>query len=293
MNEYENRNQHKKDNQNMLYYMKKTLENATNAKSESEKKLSEINGQIKELEKQVKDEKFVDVEKLQADRDFVQEKFDEILEKEKELHTRHSNNSNLHKDITSLKKTFDKQSQYAEMLDNLSRTANGALREKEKISFENYVLRTYFERIVNAANARFKEMSSSQFELRIEFEKGGNSKTGLDLSVYDYYTGKERDISSLSGGESFKAALALSLGLSDVVQQQTGGVQIDTMFIDEGFGSLDPESLEQTMRTLKDLSGNKTLIGIISHVADLREKIERKIIVSKTQSGSNLQIELP
>lgn len=276
-----------------LSEMKKALENATNAKSESEKKLSEINGQIKELEKQVKDEKFVDVEKLQADRDFVQEKFDEILEKEKELHTRHSNNSNLHKDITSLKKTFDKQSQYAEMLDNLSRTANGALREKEKISFENYVLRTYFERIVNAANARFKEMSSSQFELRIEFEKGGNSKTGLDLSVYDYYTGKERDISSLSGGESFKAALALSLGLSDVVQQQTGGVQIDTMFIDEGFGSLDPESLEQTMRTLKDLSGNKTLIGIISHVADLREKIERKIIVSKTQSGSNLQIELP
>ena len=179
------------------------------------------------------------------------------------------------------------------MLDNLSRTANGALNGKEKLSFENYVLRTYFEKIVNAANARFKEMSSSQFELRIDFEKDLKSKTGLDLSVYDYYTGKERDISSLSGGESFKAALALSLGLSDVVQQQTGGVQIDTMFIDEGFGSLDPESLEQTMRTLKDLSGNKTLIGIISHVAELREKIDRKIIVSKTQTGSKLRIELP
>lgn len=276
-----------------LSEMKKALENAANAKSESEQKLSEINGQIKELEKQVKDEKFVDVEKLQADRDFVQEKIDEISNQEKELHTRHLNNSNLHKDITSLKKTFDKQSQHAEMLDNLSRTANGALNGKEKLSFENYVLRTYFEKIVNAANARFKEMSSSQFELRIDFEKDLKSKTGLDLSVYDYYTGKERDISSLSGGESFKAALALSLGLSDVVQQQTGGVQIDTMFIDEGFGSLDPESLEQTMRTLKDLSGNKTLIGIISHVAELREKIDRKIIVSKTQTGSKLRIELP
>ncbi len=276
-----------------LSEMKKALENAANAKSESEKKLSEINGQIKELEKQVKDEKFVDVEKLQADRDFVQEKIDEISNQEKELHTRHLNNSNLHKDITSLKKTFDKQSQHAEMLDNLSRTANGALNGKEKLSFENYVLRTYFEKIVNAANARFKEMSSSQFELRIDFEKDLKSKTGLDLSVYDYYTGKERDISSLSGGESFKAALALSLGLSDVVQQQKGGVQIDTMFIDEGFGSLDPESLEQTMRTLKDLSGNKTLIGIISHVAELREKIAQKIIVSKTQTGSKLRIELP
>ncbi len=276
-----------------LSKMKNDLEIAANAKSESEKNLSEINGQIKELEKLVKDEKVVDVDKLKSDRDFVQEKFDEILEKEKELNTRFTNNSKLHKEITNLKKTFDKQSQYAEMLDNLSKTANGALSGKEKISFENYVLRTYFERIVNAANARFKEMSSSQFELRIEFEKGGNSKTGLDLSVYDYYTGKERDISSLSGGESFKAALALSLGLSDIVQQQSGGVQIDTMFIDEGFGSLDPESLEQTMRTLKDLSGNKTLIGIISHVADLREKIERKIIVSKTQSGSKLKIELP
>jgi exonuclease SbcC len=129
-----------------------------------------------------------------------------------------------------------------------------------------------------------------QFELRKAEAKSGNAQTGLDLNVFDYYTGKERSVSTLSGGESFKAALALSLGMSDIVQQRAGGVEIETMFIDEGFGSLDPESLDQTMKTLSDLSGNKTLIGIISHVADLREKIDNKIVVTKTQSGSKLDI---
>ena len=108
--------------------------------------------------------------------------------------------------------------------------------------------------------------------------------------MFDAYTGKTRNVSTLSGGESFKAALALSLGLSDIVQQQVGGIQIETMFIDEGFGSLDPESLNQTMKILSDLSGNNTLIGIISHVEELREKIDKKFIVTKTQSGSNLDI---
>ena len=109
---------------------------------------------------------------------------------------------------------------------------------------------------------------------------------------FDAYTTKSRNVSTLSGGESFKAALALSLGLSDIVQQKSGGVRIDTMFIDEGFGSLDPESVEQTIKILHELSGNKTLIGIISHVSSLRDKIEKKIIVSKTPAGSKIEINL-
>ena len=133
-------------------------------------------------------------------------------------------------------------------------------------------------------------MTSGQFELQKAGAKTGNAQTGLDLDVFDSYTGKAREVSSLSGGEKFKAALALSLGLSDIVQQQSGGIQIETMFIDEGFGSLDQESLEQTMKTLYELSGNKTLIGIISHVESLRERIEKKIIVTKTPTGSKLEL---
>ena len=133
-------------------------------------------------------------------------------------------------------------------------------------------------------------MPSDQFELRKSEGQFGNKQTGLDLDVFDAYTGKARDVSSLSGGEKFKASLALSLGLSDIVQQQAGGIQIDTMFIDEGFGSLDEESLEQTMKTLGELSGNATLVGIISHVEALREKIEKKIVVTKTSQGSKMTI---
>lgn len=269
------------------------FEKAQSKKNEIEKSIAENNGKIQELEKAVKDKPSVDVEKLKEDKSKIENATKELQGKKDILVSRYDNNSKLYEEISKNKKRYDKTSKNFEILDNLNRTANGNLKEKAKLSFENFVLMTYFDRIVQAANIRFKEMTSSQFELRINEEKDAKSKSGLDLSVYDYYTGKERDVSSLSGGESFKAALALSLGLSDTVQQQAGGIKIDTMFIDEGFGSLDSESLEQTMRTLNDLSGNKTLIGIISHVSELREKIDKQIIVSKTQSGSKLKIELP
>ena len=151
----------------------------------------------------------------------------------------------------------------------------------------------YFKQILVAANRRFKAITYNQFEFKHSEDSKGNAYIGLDINVFDSYTGKERPVSTLSGGESFKAALSLALGLSDIIQQQVGGVQIDTMFIDEGFGSLDSDSLEQTMKILMDLSNNETLIGVISHVAELREKIDRKIIVSKDKKGSSIKVEIP
>lgn len=174
----------------------------------------------------------------------------------------------------------------------LSDTANGRLAGKDKIAFETYVQSMYFDRMVAAANRRLRAMTNERYKLaRRRAATTKNGQSGLDLDVMDAYTGKTRDASSLSGGESFKAALALALGLSDVVQSHAGGVQLDTMFIDEGFGSLDQESLQLAIKTLTELSGGDKLIGIISHVDELKESIDRKIVVKRGRNGSSVTIE--
>lgn len=277
--------------QDDLNLLKQALQDTEDAKNKASNELSEVKGRIDVLEKKIPKDFDVDIEKLNSQKTEKQDELSTLTESNKGLYNRFKTNKTLLNDIKKLQKEFENLSEEYEILDNLHRTANGTLKGgKHKISFEGYVLGVYFDEIINAANERFKEMTSYQFELRKAEAKSGNAQTGLDLNVFDYYTGKERSVSTLSGGESFKAALALSLGMSDIVQQRAGGVEIETMFIDEGFGSLDPESLDQTMKTLSDLSGNKTLIGIISHVADLREKIDNKIVVTKTQSGSKLDI---
>lgn len=278
------------DEKEKLEEMLRAYEKAEKAKEEAALELSEEKGRKTELEKKIPKDFNVDLEKLSAEYEQKQKLLDEMQNSNKGLYSRLENNKALLKSIKKTGKQFEDISKEVNILDNLSRTANGLLSGKQKISFENYVLGTYFDEIIYAANQRFRDMTAGQFELQKAEAKSGNAQTGLDLDVFDSYTGKAREVSSLSGGEKFKAALALSLGLSDIVQQQSGGIQIETMFIDEGFGSLDQESLEQTMRTLYELSGNKTLIGIISHVESLRERIEKKIIVTKTQSGSKLEL---
>lgn len=174
----------------------------------------------------------------------------------------------------------------------LADTANGRLAGKDKVSFETYVQSMYFDRMVAAANRRLSAMTNGRYELvrrRSAASKTGQS--GLDLDVLDSYTGKARDASSLSGGEAFKASLSLALGLSDIVQAHAGGIRLDTMFIDEGFGSLDQESLRLAVKTLTELSGNDKLIGIISHVEELKEGIDRRIVVTRGRNGSSLRIE--
>ena len=176
-------------------------------------------------------------------------------------------------------------------ISELSKTANGELAGKEKIAFEQFVQGFYFQKILRAANLRLKDMTEGRY-LLLHVQKAANkrSQAGLEVEVLDHYTGKSRSVRSLSGGEAFKASLCLALGLSDVIQAHAGGVRIDAMFIDEGFGSLDDHSREQAVEVLQKLSYGDRLVGIISHVSELKETIDKKIIVKKSSAGSTVEI---
>ena len=178
------------------------------------------------------------------------------------------------------------------LCDNLYRTVSGQLAGAERISLETYVLQYYFRRVVAAANQRLARMSAGRFYLECRMEEGKkNTRSGLGLNVLDAYTNRDRDVKTLSGGESFLASLALALGFADVVQASSGGVRLDTMFIDEGFGTLDEETLSRAMAALTRLTEGDRLVGVISHVAQLRESIDSQIIVRGSPSGSRLSME--
>lgn len=171
-------------------------------------------------------------------------------------------------------------------LGNLADTANGSLSGQQKLMLETFVQAAYFDRVLSKANLRLMVMSGGQYELRRHQEATDlRSQTGLDLDVIDHYNGSLRSVRTLSGGESFKASLSLALGLADEIQSSAkgGGVQLDTMFVDEGFGSLDDNSLQQALQVLNSLSEGRRLVGIISHVSELKEKIERQIVVKKSR----------
>lgn len=185
-------------------------------------------------------------------------------------------------------KAWQLEKQYG-LVKDLEDAANG--NNKLRLVFEQYVLASYFEEILRAANLRLSVMSGGRYELRrLAVVGDGRSKDNLEMEVLDYYTGKYRSVKTLSGGETFKVSLALALGMSDVVQALSGGIRVDTLFIDEGFGSLDSESLEQACRTLNSLVEKDRLIGIISHVPELSEKIENQIRVNKTNAGSTIEV---
>lgn len=169
----------------------------------------------------------------------------------------------------------------------LADTANGSLAGKQKIELETYVQMTYFDRIIRRANLRLLTMSSGQYELKRERDSDNlKGKMGLELSVVDHYNATERSVKTLSGGESFQASLSLALGLADEIQSYAGGIQMDSLFVDEGFGSLDEEALGQAMKALQQLTEGNRLVGIISHVAELKERIDRKIVVTKSRTGN-------
>ena len=196
---------------------------------------------------------------------------------------------------SNLKKLFKErkelEKQY-QLYHSLNQTANGKL--SVSLDFQTYVQRQYFNQMVHAANKRLKIMSDGEFLLQCRDLNalGRQGEVGLDLDVYSLSTGQLRDVKTLSGGESFMAALAMALGMADIIQRTAGNVRMDAMFIDEGFGSLDEESRLRAVRILLELAGEHRLIGIISHVSELKEQIDKKLIVLKNESGSKLRWEL-
>ena len=256
-------------------------------------KCTETVAQIKELSELLKDKEKVDIQKDKEEFELLKNNIDDLKEKQLKISSKYNNNKEI---LSSLKKNSNdiiKQTELYITLDDLYKTASGNLSGKSKIEFEQYVQSVYFDMILIEANKRLVKMTSDRFRLvrKIKATKL-NQNMGLDLEVFDNYTGKQRDVKSLSGGESFKAALSLSLGVSDVIQSYSGGVVVDTLFIDEGFGSLDTESREQAINTLNLLTDNNKLIGIISHVTELKERIDKKIIVKKTSDGSRIEFEV-
>ena len=177
-----------------------------------------------------------------------------------------------------------------EILNNLNKTANGTLNGSVKLDFETYVQRQYFRQIIQAANKRLVKMNSGEFILQCRDVKnlGNQGQAGLELDVCHLAANTVRDVKSLSGGESFMASLSMALGLADMVQNTAGAIQLDTMFVDEGFGSLDDESREQAIRVLNELADEKHLVGIISHINELKNQIDHKLVVTKTETGSKI-----
>lgn len=187
------------------------------------------------------------------------------------------------------RKVIEEESRKYGAVKELENIASG--NNSRKLVFEQYVLAGYFEEILRAANVRFGRMTGGRYEMhRVEEVGDGRVKDNLEIEVLDFYTGKYRSVRTLSGGETFKASLALALGLSDVIQAASGGVRVDTLFIDEGFGALDSESLDQACETLMSLAEADRLIGIISHVPELKERISRQIVVDKSGSGSRVRV---
>ena len=201
------------------------------------------------------------------------------------------NNLNVFKSIRDLNiKIEDKENKYL-TLGDLANTARGF--NSEKITFERYVLAAFFDDIIDAANLRLSKMTSSRFELsRIVKRTKGSAQSGLELEVFDNYTGKARHVKTLSGGESFKASLSMALGLADVVQSYAGGISLDTIFIDEGFGTLDPESLDGAIECLIELQNSGRLVGIISHVPELKQRIDARLEIEPGKLGSTAKFNI-
>lgn len=207
---------------------------------------------------------------------------------QRELHTRITTNRTALEQIQGKTAQLTQLEQRYTWVRALSNTVNGTLPGKEKIALETYVQMTFFDRILRRANLRLLVMTGGQYELKRRRESAGNrGQSGLEMDVIDHYNGTERSVKSLSGGESFQASLALALGLSDEIQSSAGGIRLDTMFVDEGFGSLDEESLSKAMGALGDLAQGNRLVGIISHVSELKEKIDKQIVVRKDRTGGS------
>lgn len=273
--------------------LKDCTRKADDALEQARKALAETKGSIKALENSMKNAPVIDEAQQQNLLNTANERLNKADEASKEVNFRLLTNQQVKAALgTALSAYKDLESRFGQ-IQELADVASGKVKGQARLSFETYVQSIYFDQIINAANRRLSQLANGRYELERHKEKDRHrGQVGLDLDVLDHYTGKARSAKSLSGGESFQASLCLALGLADVVQSHAGGVQLETMFIDEGFGSLDQEALNAAMNMLAGLSSENKLIGIISHVEDLKNGIDRKIVVTRSPQGSKVRMEL-
>ena len=284
---FENEEQYKKSvlNNLQIEIFSKEIEKYKTDVTINATKLEEIQKEIKGFEK-------VDLTAKIQEFNNKKQELENMRRQQMEYHRIFENNNRILVDLQTNSKKLDSKIKEFTMVEDLSKIANGTVYGKRRIEFEQFVQASYFDMVIIEANKRLLKMTDNRFLLvRKESSERVSDKIGLELEVIDNYNGKRRDVKSLSGGEAFKAALSLALGLSDVIQSYSGGIVVDTMFIDEGFGSLDTESREQAINTLNQLTDNHKLIGIISHVTELKERIDKKVIVTKSTEGSKITIE--
>ena len=272
--------------------LKKAFDDANAAFNDADKALSELKGELSALEEVVKQVCKIDLDAEKQKRDDLNTKAEAYKKVSETLASRLASNERCLENIEKTAEEAQKLEAHYKWVNTLAETANGGLSGKEKVMLETYIQMNYFDRILVRANRRLQKMTNGQYDLiRRQDTTDLKSQAGLDLDVIDHYNGTTRAVNTLSGGESFKASLALALGLSDEIQSSAGGVRLDTMFVDEGFGSLDGDSLHLAIETLKELTDGNRLVGIISHVGELKEKINNQIIVTKELTGgSNCKI---
>ena len=268
---------------------KSVREGLTKEVDEYFRKVSANKELVTHLEGSIQSGELIDLEPLKEDMIKINSRKELALKSLKNWEHLWKELDRTHKELKDKKQQLDKLTEEYGYIKELENIASG--NNAKKLVFEQFVLAGYFEEILSAANIRFRKMTSGRYEMHRAQEVGdGRTKDNLEIQVMDYYTGKLRSVRTLSGGESFKASLSLALGLSDVIQAMNGGIKVEALFIDEGFGALDSESLDQACETLLSLVESDRLIGIISHVPELRERIGKQIVIDKMGSGSMLKV---
>lgn len=282
------------EKQQMYKVMVDSYNDAKKTYGELELRLAQYKAVIKELNEQLGEKEVIPeqvdtymtdlekiIENINSKKSLLQMAYNEV-------YARLASNKEILKHIEELSKDMTVRAENLGRMKALSDTLNGEVSGKDKIKLETFVQIAYFEQIIDRANVRFFEMSEGQYEfLRDADTDNKKSQSGLELNVFDHYNGTVRSVKTLSGGEGFMASLSLALGMAEIIEESAGGIEIDTMFIDEGFGTLDDVALEQAMRVLSKMSEGNKLVGIISHVANLKERIDKQICVVKEPSGGS------
>ena len=245
--------------------------------------------QIASLKEEVKDLSYIDLKELQNHLQELSKQINSLKEVIDQDKLSYALKKKQILEIEKINDTLkDNEKVYQQYMD-LSYVTSG--KNESRVSLERYVLAAYFEKMLLYANDMMKELTQGRYRLvRKDYASKGSSKQGLELDVFDYESGVSRDIKTLSGGESFKAALSLALGLSYMIQDHAGGIELNTLFIDEGFGSLDSQSLDQALNCLLELHQDNKLIGIISHVSELKDRIDSQIVITRERKTSQITI---